>query len=98
MTSQIPTQPCKSVLLTLPPHFLQVVSAHAKSLQSVLMSIVDSIPHAAPIMIPIVVTGFLAQWIYNVYKQSYAFLLCYVKMLNRASQGTHVTAFNGLHR
>ena len=72
MSPQIRTQPCKLVLSTLLPSFLQVISAHAKPMHSVLESIVDPTPHAASIVIPIV-TGFV-QWIYNAYKQSYAFL------------------------
>ena len=38
-----------------------IVSSHAKSLLGVLTSIVGSTPHAAPIVLPIVVTGFLAK-------------------------------------
>ena len=75
MNLQIPTRPCKSVVSTLPPYFLQVVSAHAKSLLGALTSILGSTLHTAPIVLPIVLTGFLVQWIYDVYKQSYVFLV-----------------------
>jgi hypothetical protein len=42
----------------------------------ILTVIGGSTPHTAPIVLPIVVTGFLVNWIYNAYKQSYVFF-CY---------------------
>ncbi|EDR09845.1 uncharacterized protein LACBIDRAFT_325701 [Laccaria bicolor S238N-H82] len=39
-----------------------------------LMAILDSLPHAAPIVVPIVATFVLVKWVYDVYEQSYVFL------------------------
>jgi hypothetical protein len=76
MTSrQIPTRICKSVLSTLPPYFLQVVSARAFSVLEALTKLIGGLAaHAAPIVLPIVATLFLVKWIYDVYGQSYVFL------------------------
>lgn len=72
---QIPTQHCKSVLLTWPPYFLQVVSARASSLLGALTTLIGGLTApAAPIVLPIVASLFLAKWIYDVYEQSYVFL------------------------
>ena len=76
MTSrQIPTQYCKSILSTLPPYFLQVVSPRAYSLLGALVTVIGGLTApSAPIVLPIVASLFLAKWIFDVYQQSYVFL------------------------
>ena len=74
-TRQIPTQYCKSILSTLLPHFLQVVSTRAYSLLGALAtSIGGSTAPAAPIVLPIVASLCLEKWILDVYEQSYVSL------------------------
>jgi hypothetical protein len=76
MTSrQIPTQLCESVLSTLLPTFLQVVSARVYSLLGALTALIGGLTApAAPIVLPIVASLFLVKWLYDVYEQSYVFL------------------------
>ena len=75
MSCQIPTQYCKSILSALLPYFLQVLSACAYSLLGALATTKGGLTApAAPIVLLIVVSLFLAKCILNVYKKSYVFL------------------------
>ena len=75
MSCQMPTRHCKSILLTLPPYFLQIVSPRAYPLLGALATLIGGLTApAAPIVLPIVASPFLVKWIYDVYVPSYVFL------------------------
>ena len=60
ISRQIPTQYRKSILSTLPPYSLQVVSTRAPSLLGALATLIGGLTApAAPIVLPIVASLFL---------------------------------------